>query len=127
MTQSWHCVLSSHGCLSGEAMIEIEYGEFRGDRHALAEYLRERLKADVQVERKVCRVGSSDRPGARLSTQEVKDVVKRALHHMGMDEYHVISQEGILSIRQRKVRERYAKSKGSVPSAKQSVPYFFPG
>ena len=108
-------------------MIEIEYGEFRGDRHALAEYLRERLKADVQVERKVCRVGSSDRLGTRPSIQEVKDVVKRALHHMGMDEYHVISQEGILSIRQRKVREHYAKSRGSVPSAKQSVPYFFPG
>ena len=115
------------GCPSAEAMIEIECREFRGDRHALAEYLEERLKADVRVERKVFRVGSSDKPDARLNIQEVKDVVKRALHRMGMDEYHVISQEGVLSIRERRTREHHARSRGSVPSAKQSVPYFFPG
>jgi hypothetical protein len=46
---------------------------------------------------------------------------------MGMDEYHVISQEGVLSIRERRTREHHARSRGSVPSAKQSVPYFFPG
>ena len=108
-------------------MIEIECRDFRGDRNALAEYLQERLKADVKVERKALRVGSGDKPDARLSIQEVKDVVKRALHHMGMDEYHVISQEGVLSIRERKTRERHEKSRGSVPSVKQSVPYFFPG
>jgi hypothetical protein len=108
-------------------MIEIECREFRGDRNALAKYLQERLKADVRTERNGFRIGSSDRPDAHLSTQEVKDMVKRALHHMGMDEYHIITQEGVLSIRQRRSRERYAKSKGSVPSARQTVPYFFPG
>jgi hypothetical protein len=108
-------------------MIEIECKVLGGDRNALAKYLRERLKTDVQVERNALRIGSSDQPDARLSVQEVKDVVKRALHHMGMDEYHVITQEGVLSIRERKTRERYAKSKGSVPSARQTVPYFFPG
>jgi hypothetical protein len=108
-------------------MIEIECREFRGDRNALAKYLRERLKADVRSERNVFRIGSSDQADVHLSTQEVKDVVKRALHHMGMDEYHVITQEGVVSIRQRRTREHYAKSKGSVPSARQTVPYFFPG
>ena len=108
-------------------MIEIECGDFHGDRQALADYLRERLKVPVQTERKGFRIGSSDKPDVGPSTQEVKDSVKRALHHLGADEYHVVSQEGVLSIRQRKVREHYAKSKGSVPSAKQSVPYFFPG
>jgi hypothetical protein len=112
---------------SVKAMIEIECKAFHGDRNGLAKYLRERLKADVRVERNVLRIGSGDQPDARLSIQDVKDVVKRALHHMGMDEYHVITQEGILSIRERKTHERYARSKGSVPSARQTVPYFFPG
>jgi hypothetical protein len=112
---------------SVKAMIEIECKAFHGDRNGLAKYLRERLKADVRVERNVLRIQSGDQPNARLSIQDVKDVVKRALHHMGMDEYHVITQEGILSIRERKTHERYAKSKGSVPSARQTVPYFFPG
>jgi hypothetical protein len=108
-------------------MIEIECREFRGDRNALAKYLREKLKAGVQIERNLFRIGSNDQPDARLSMQEVKDVIKRALHHMGMDEYHVITQGGVLSIRERRIREHHAKSKGSVPSVKQSVPYFFPG
>jgi hypothetical protein len=108
-------------------MIEIECGDFHGDRQALADYLRERLKVPVQAERKRFRIGSSDKPDADPSTQEVKDLVKRALHHVGADEYHVVTQEGVVSIRQRRTREHYAKRKGSVPSVKQTVPYFFPG
>ena len=108
-------------------MIEIECGKFRGDRQALADYLRERLKVEVQTERKAFRIGSSSTPEAGPSAQEVKDLVKRALHHIGADEYHVVTQEGVLSIRQRKTREHYAKRKGSVPSVRQTVPYFFPG
>ena len=114
-------------CLSAEVLIEIECGDFHGDRQALVDYLRERLKVPVQTERKGFRIGSGEKPEAGPSTQEVKDLVKRALHHLGADEYHVVSQEGILSIRQRKTREHYAKRKGSTPSVKQTVPYFFPG
>ena len=117
----------NHRCLSVKAMIEIDCGEFHGDRHALANYLREKLKVEVQTERKVFRIGSSGKPDAGPSIQEVKDLVKRALHHIGADEYHVVTQEGVLSIRQRKTRERYVKRKGSPPSVRQTVPYFFPG
>ena len=113
--------------LGEEAMIEIDCKAFHGDRNALAKYLQERLRADVRAERNVLRIGSSDKPDTRLNMQDVKDALKRALHHMGMDEYHVITQDGVLSIRERKTHERYAKSKGSVPSARQTVPYFFPG
>jgi hypothetical protein len=108
-------------------MIEIECKEFHGDRQAIADYLRERLKVEVQTERKTLRIGTSDKPSAGPSTQEVKDLVKRALHHIGADEYHVVTQEGVLSIRQRKTREHYTKRKGSAPSVQQTVPYFFPG
>jgi len=108
-------------------MIEIDCKEFRGDRDALAKFLRERLKAEVRAERNMFQIGSSDRPDAHLSVQEVKDLVKRALHHMKMDEYHVTAQEGVLSIRQRKTRERYVRRKGAAPSVRQTVPYFFPG
>lgn len=117
----------NHRCLSVKAMIEIDCGEFHGDRHALADYLREKLKVEVQTERKVLRIGSSGKRDAGPSTQEVKDLVKRALHHIGAEEYHVVTQEGVLSIRQRKTREHYVKRKGSVPSVRQTVPYFFPG
>ena len=108
-------------------MIEIECKEFPGDRQAIADYLRERLKVEVQTERKTLRIGTSDKPDAGPSAQEVKDLVKRALHHIGADEYHVVTQEGVLSIRERKTREHYAKRKGSAPSVRQTVPYFFPG
>jgi hypothetical protein len=115
-------------CLSEKSMIEIEYREFHGDRRALANYLREKLKTEVQAERKTIRIGSSDKPNAGPSTQEVRDLVKRALHHIGADDYHVVTRDGVLSIRERKTREHYAKRKeGSVPSVRQTVPYFFPG
>jgi hypothetical protein len=123
----WALCCKNHRCLSAEAMIKIECKEFHGDRQALADYLRERLKIEVQTERKTLRIGTSDKSNAGPSTQEVKDLVKRALHHVGADEYHVVTQEGVLSIRQRKTREHYAKKKGSGPSVQQTVPYFFPG
>ena len=119
--------LPTHRCLSAKAMIEIDCGEFHGDRHALADYLRNKLKVDVQTERKILRIGSTDKRDAGPGTQEVKDLVKRALHHIGAEEYHVVTQEGVLSIRQRKTREHYAKRKGSGTSVQQTVPYFFPG
>lgn len=107
-------------------MIEIDVREFHGDRNVLAKLLQEKLKVQVRADRHVVRI-AGDRPEADPSLQEVKDLVKRALHHMRMDEYHVVAQGGALSIRERKVRERYARTKGSPPSVRQTVPYFFPG
>ena len=110
-----------------ELMIEIECKDFHGDRDALARFLQERLKADVRVDRNVFRIGASDQRDTSPGVQEVKDLVKRALHHIGANEYHVIAQEGALSIRQRKGHEHHEKRKGSAPSVRQTVPYFFPG
>jgi hypothetical protein len=107
-------------------MIEIDAREFRGDRNLLAKLVQEKLKVQVRTDRNVVRIGG-DRPEADPGLQEVKDLVKKALHHMRMDDYHVVVQEGVLSIRERKVHGRYAKRKGSVPSVRQTVPYFFPG
>jgi len=118
---------SNSSSLSARDMIEVEYGEFRGDRQALANYLRERLKTEVRLERKAFRIGSSVALGPGPNAQQVKDLVKRALHHIGADGYHVVTLEGVLSIRERKTREHYAKKRGSAPSVRQTVPYFFPG
>lgn len=107
-------------------MIEIDVREFHGDRNVLAKLLQEKLKVQVRADRHVVRIGG-DRPEADPSLQEVKDLVKRALHHMRMDEYHVTVQAGVVSIRERKARERRERRKGSVPSVQQTVPYFFPG
>jgi len=46
---------------------------------------------------------------------------------MKMREYHVVVQAGVVIIREQKVRGRYARRKGTAPSARQTVPYFFPG
>jgi len=108
-------------------MIEIDAKEFRGDRDLLAKFLRERLKVQVRVERNRVRIGNNNHAQPHPSLQEVKDQVKRALHHMRMDEYHVVVQAGVVSIRERKARERRERRKGSVPSVQQTVPYFFPG
>jgi len=108
-------------------VIDIDVKEFSGNRDVLARVIQEKLKVETRTERKVIRIGRSDRREADPSLQEVKDSIKHALHHMGMDEYHVVSQGGLLTIRERKVRERYARRKGAVPSARQTVPYFFPG
>jgi len=108
-------------------MIEIDAREFRGDLEALADFLREKLKVQTRVDRGKVGIGGSDALGTQPSVQGVKDLVKRALHHMKMHEYHVVVQAGVVTIRERKVRERYARRKGTAPSAKQTVPYFFPG
>jgi len=108
-------------------MIEIDTKEFRGDRDLLAKLLQGKLKVQARVERNRVRIGDSDQTKPHPSLQEVKDQVKRALHHMRMDEYHVVVQAGVVSIRERKVRERRERAKGAVPSAQQTVPYFFPG
>jgi hypothetical protein len=108
-------------------MIEVDAREFHGDRELLTRFLREKLKVQTRVHRGSVLVGGDDQPGPHPSIQEVKDLVKRALHHMRMDEYHVVTQSGVITIRERKVREHHARRRGSVPSAQQSVPYFFPG
>ena len=107
-------------------MIEVDAKEFRGDRDLLAKLLREKLNAVIRVERNRIRIGNNGQPEAHPSLQEVKDQVKRALHRMRMDDYHVVAQAGIVSIRERKTREHRERRKGSVPSVQQTVPYFFP-
>jgi len=108
-------------------MIEIECKEFRGNHEALAKFLRDKLRLEVRVERNVFRIVSGSRPDDQPSVQIVKDLIKRGLHHMREDEYHVVAQAGVLSIRERKLREHHPRRKGSSPSVQQTVPYFFPG
>ena len=108
-------------------MIEIDTKEFRGDRDLLAKILREKLRVQMRVERNRLRIGDGDQTMIYPTLQKVKDQVKRALHHMKTHEYYVVVQGGVVSIRERKAREHRQGRKGSVPSAQQTVPYFFPG
>lgn len=108
-------------------MIEIDIREFRGDRDRLSEFLGDKYKGPMQVQRNMIRLGDSGRPEADPSLQDVKDLVKRALHHMRMDDYRVVTQAGLVTIRERRSHEPHGKRKGSVPSVRQTVPYFFPG
>lgn len=108
-------------------MIEIDTREFRESRDLLAKLLRERYNGPVQVQRTVIRIGDIERPKTSLTLQEARDLVKRALHHMRLDEYRVVTHAGVVAIRERRLHEPHLRRKGSVPSVKQSVPYFFPG
>jgi len=108
-------------------MIDVDTREFRGDRDLLTRFLRERFRGPVLVQRNAIRVGDASRPETDLSLQDAKDLVKRALHQMGMDDYRVVVQARVITIRERKAREHHARRKGTVPSVRQSVPYFFPG
>lgn len=62
-----------------------------------------------------------------LTPPDVKDLVKRTLHRMRMDEYRVVTQGGIITIRERTIRRLHSREKRSVPSVKRTLPYFFPG
>jgi hypothetical protein len=107
-------------------MIQVDAKEFRGDRAKLAKYLEEKLKTRAQVVHETIRIGDDER--AAVSLQDVKDMVRRGLHRMATEQYHVTVEKGTITIRERRVREHHAKRrKGSVPSAQQTVPYFFPG
>jgi hypothetical protein len=108
-------------------VVEIDTKEFHGDRKSLARFLNEKLKAEVHVERAKIRIAEGERHGPPLNVQDLRDLVKRGLHHMGERGYHVTAQKGIVVIREEKGREHYARSKSSVPSVQQTVPYFFPG
>lgn len=108
-------------------MIEIDTSEFRGDRDRLTRLLQERYKGPVELQRNRIRLGSSDQAEASLGPQDAKDLVKRALHHMGADSYRVVAAGGEVVIRERKHHEPRTRRKGSVPSVRESVPYFFPG
>ena len=108
-------------------MIEINTSEFGGDRNMLANILRDKFKVSVALSRNVIRIEGTKQSETQLGLQDAKDLVKRALHHMGLQEYRVIAQAGLITIRERKQRELHARRKGTVPSPRQSVPYFFPG
>ncbi len=113
--------------LAVRSMIEVDMREFRGDRGLFAKFLQEKLKIPVHVQHHIIGIGDGDESDLNLKLDTVKDAAKKALHHMGADEYHVTTQSGTVTIRQRKARERHEARRGSVPSAKQTVPYFFPG
>jgi hypothetical protein len=108
-------------------VVEIDTREFHGDRNLLARFLNEKLRVEIHVERGKIRIAENERPGAALSLQDLKDLVKRGLHHMRESGCHVTIQKGIVVIRKEKGREHHARTKSSVPTVQQTVPYFFLG
>ena len=68
-----------------------------------------------------------EKQGAHPSLQDIKDAVKRGLHHMSERGYRVTAQKGTVVIREEKSREYHSRKKSSVPTVQQTVPYFFPG
>ena len=108
-------------------MVEIDTREFRGDRDLLARFLNEKLRVEVHVERGRIRIKEEEKQGVHQSLQDIKDAVKRGLHHMSEKGYRVTVQKGTVVIREEKSREYHSRKKSSVPTVQQTVPYFFPG
>ncbi len=108
-------------------MAEIDAREFHGDRDLLARFLNEKLRVEAHVERGRIRIKEEDEGGVHLGLQDIKDAVKRGLHHMSERGYRVTVQKGTVVIREVKSREYHSRKKSSVPTVQQTVPYFFPG
>jgi len=108
-------------------MIEVDLGDLGKAGQDVSQLLRDRLRAEVIVERTKLIVSEEAR-GSRFGVKEVKTQVKHILHHLGLsDEYRVLAEHRKIRIARVKEKPRpCAERKGSAPPPSQSLPYFFP-
>jgi len=102
----------------------IDMSELKNERDGLSEFLRSKFQASVITKDKMLVITSEE----ALSTKDVKEYVKRFLHHRGLSEiYRVIEENDVIRITERKkVGKRKPEKKGIEPSSYDTLPYFFP-
>ena len=106
-------------------MITIDVSEMKDERDRLAEFLRTKLSAPVEVKGKTLIL----KPVSPVSTAgDLKTLVKRFLHQRGLSESCRVTLEGdVLRVSRRKHSEgRRSEPKGTGPSSYSTVPYYFP-
>jgi len=92
----------------------------------IAEFLEQRLKAEVNVKGKVL-VLPDVVNGQKLGVKDVKLQLKHALHHLGLsDEYRVLAEHHRIRVVKLVEKTRSSERRGTTPPPAQSLPYFFP-
>jgi hypothetical protein len=107
-------------------LIEVELSDLKRLGKEIAQFLGQKLKAEVEVKGKVLLLPDAVN-GQKLGVKDVKLQLKHALHHLGLsEEYRVLAEHHRVRIVKVEERLKAAERKGTVPPPAQSLPYFFP-
>jgi len=108
-------------------LVEVELGDLKRLGKEVAEFLEQRLKAEVDVKGKLL-VLPDFANGQKLGMKDVKLQLKHALHHLGLsEEYRVLSEHHRVRIVKVEEKSRPMERRSNAPPPAQSLPYFFPG
>jgi uncharacterized protein YaaW (UPF0174 family) len=103
------------------ANLNIDVSEFEGDIEALSKILQKKLRRKINLQHSTLQIND------KLSNSIVRDALKHALHKLEPKTYRIISKSGSLKIKKLKPRLHKIKRKsGVIPTAPQSLSYFFP-
>jgi len=106
-------------------LVEVELSDLKRFGKEIAEFLEQRLKAEVDVKGKVLVLPDSIN-GQKLGVKEVKLQLKHALHHLGLsEEYRVLAEHHRVRIVKVEEKSRPMERRGTAPPPAQSLPYFF--
>jgi hypothetical protein len=107
-------------------LVEVELSDLKSFGKEIAEFLEQRLKAEVDVKGKVLLLPDTVN-GHKLGVKDAKVQLKHALHHLGLsDEYRVLAEHHRVRIVKIEEKSRPMERRGTTPPPAQSLPYFFP-
>jgi len=98
----------------------VEMKKVRAEIGPASEFLKAHIKGSLRVK------------GTQIIVDEVehhdlKLLLHKFLHRRGLNRYKVHSQPDVLEIVQADEKEGEKRSKGTPPTAPETMPYFFPG
>jgi hypothetical protein len=101
--------------------LKIDASEFEGNVETLSENLERKLQRRIHVYHNMLEIDDN------LSYSKIKDALKRVIHKLEPQRYHVVTESGSIKIRKLESHSHKARQKdGTPPSAPQTLPYFFP-
>ena len=108
-------------------MIEVDLGDLGKAGQDVSQLLRDRLRAEVIVERTKLIV-SEEAGGSRFGVKEVKTQVKHILHHLGLsDGYRVLAEHHKIRIVRVKEKPRPRAERKALPLHRHNLyPTSFP-
>jgi len=98
----------------------VEMKKVRAEIGPASEFLQAHIKGSLRVKGTQIIVDG-------VEHQDLKLLLHKFLHHRGLNRYKVHSQPDVLEIVQADEKEGEKQSKGTPPTAPETMPYFFPG
>jgi hypothetical protein len=98
----------------------VEMKKIHSEIGSMTDFLQTRVKGSVQVKSSRIIVEGTDHSNLKM-------LVHKYLHQKGLVGYKVHSQPGLIEIVPHDEKAAHDKSKGTAPSATETMPYFFPG